>query len=100
MNSRGTELLVASALCAAVSGVTAETMQLTDKVSITGKILEEKHDLVIVDIGYTVLEIPRNQIIKISKGDSATPTNAAPACTLRGRFAPGVSIPLSALSSR
>jgi serine protease Do len=63
-------ILLASALCAAIPSAMAETVQLKDKVSITGKILEEKHDLVIVDIGYTVLEIPRNQIIKILKGDA------------------------------
>src|SRR6266852_4522076 len=36
---------------------------------ICGKILAEKRDQVIVDLGFTVLTIPRNQIVKISKED-------------------------------
>ena len=43
----------------------AEVIQLRDKATITGKVLTEKRDLVVVDIGYTVLTIPRNQIAKI-----------------------------------
>ena len=45
----------------------ADVLQLKDKASVTGKILAEKHDQLVVDIGYTVLVIPRNQILKISK---------------------------------
>lgn len=48
-----------------VSQAFAETLQLKDRASITGKILAEKRDHVAVDIGYTVLMIPRNQIEKI-----------------------------------
>jgi len=47
----------------------ADTVQLKDKAAITGKILARKHDQVIMDIGYTVLTIPRNQIEKIMEGD-------------------------------
>ncbi len=45
----------------------ADTLQLKDKAAITGKILAEKRDQVAVDVGYTVLVIPRTQIVKISK---------------------------------
>jgi serine protease Do len=41
------------------------TVELKGKASVTGKILAEKHDQVIVDIGYTVLDIPRNQVARI-----------------------------------
>ena len=51
----------------------ADTVQLKDKAAITGKILARKHDQVIMDIGYTVLAIPRNQIEKIMEGDSRLP---------------------------
>jgi serine protease Do len=51
----------------------ADTIQLKDKAAITGKILVEKHDQVAVDVGYTVLLVPRNQISKISKTDIADP---------------------------
>jgi serine protease Do len=59
----------------------AETIELKGKTSVNGKILADKHDQVVLDIGYTVLVIPRNQIVNISKTDAADPptkTLAAP----------------------
>jgi serine protease Do len=47
----------------------ADVIQLRDKASITGKILAEKKDQVAVDVGYTVLVVPRSQILKIKKGN-------------------------------
>lgn len=47
----------------------AETIQLRDRAAVTGRILAEKRDQVIVDLGYTVLTIPRNAIVKISKDE-------------------------------
>ena len=44
----------------------AETIQLKDKAAISGRILAEKRDQVAIDVGYTVLVVPRNQIVKIS----------------------------------
>ena len=43
----------------------ADTIQLKDSSAITGKVLTEKRDQVAVDVGYTVLVVPRNQISKI-----------------------------------
>lgn len=57
----------------------ADTIQLKDKAALVGKILSEKHDQVAVDIGYTVLVVPRNQIATISKSDPADPPPAKPA---------------------
>lgn len=51
----------------------ADTVQLKDKAAITGRVLAEKSDLVAVDVGYTVLVIPRNQVVKISKTDAPEP---------------------------
>jgi serine protease Do len=51
----------------------ADTIQLKEKATITGKILAEKRDQVAVDVGYTVLVIPRNQITHISKASDETP---------------------------
>ena len=48
----------------------ADVLQLKDKAAIAGKILAEKRDQIIVDLGYTVLAVPRNQIIRIVKGES------------------------------
>jgi serine protease Do len=45
----------------------AETIQLQDKAAVTGKILAEKRDQIVVDLGFTVLSIPRNQIVAISQ---------------------------------
>ncbi len=49
----------------------ADELQLKDNATVSGKILAEKKDQVVVDIGYTVLLVPRSQIIKISKTESA-----------------------------
>jgi len=43
----------------------ATTVELKGKASVTGKILEEKKDLIIIDIGYTVLAIPKSQVVKL-----------------------------------
>ena len=58
-------------LALAIVGAAADELQLKDKAAITGKILAEKSDLVVVDVGYTVLLVPRSQITKITK--SAAP---------------------------
>jgi serine protease Do len=45
-----------------------DTLQLKDKASITGKILAEKPDQVVVDLGYTVIVVPRTQVIRVTRG--------------------------------
>jgi serine protease Do len=45
----------------------ADTVQLKDSAAVTGKILLEKPDSVVVDVGYTVLVVPRSQILGITK---------------------------------
>ena len=56
----------------------ADTLQLKGNDAVTGKILAEKPDSVIVDLGYTVLVVPRTVIAKISKVAEATsPSTAA-----------------------
>ena len=64
----------------------ADVVQLKDKASVTGRVIAEKRDLVAVDVGYTVLTIPRNQISRIvkegesePKGKSGAVTSTAPA---------------------
>jgi len=64
--------LAALLLCGALWGV-ADTIQMKDAASVTGKILAEKPEQVVVDLGYTVLTIPRKEIIGISKSDEAQP---------------------------
>jgi serine protease Do len=57
-------LAILAASCLLASG---ETVHLKDKSSVSGKILAEKRDQVVVDLGFTVLSIPKNQIARISK---------------------------------
>ncbi len=64
--------LAALLVCGAQSPF-ADTILLKDKSAVTGKILAEKSDSVVVDVGYTVLVIPRNAIGRISR---ASETNA------------------------
>jgi hypothetical protein len=54
-------------LCSFSSAAVADVIQLKDKATVTGKIVAEKRDSVFVDIGYTVLPIPRAQVAKISR---------------------------------
>ncbi len=70
-------LCVALALGGVVGGDGA-TVQLKDKAVVTGKILAEKRDQVIIDIGYTVLVIPRNQIVALLEDDARRANNIAP----------------------
>lgn len=58
-------------------GAGADTLQLKDNAAITGRILSEKNDSVAVDVGYTVLVVPRGSIARIARGDAAE-TSAKP----------------------
>jgi len=58
-----------------------DTLLLKDHAAITGTILSEKHDSVAVDVGYTVLVVPRDRITKILRGDETQ--MAAKASTAR-----------------
>jgi serine protease Do len=69
-------VLPALMFCAATLAC-ADTVQLKDKDAVTGKILAEKPDAVVVDVGYTVLVIPRNDVEKISKAGEVLPPAAA-----------------------
>ncbi|HEV2694454.1 MAG TPA: trypsin-like peptidase domain-containing protein [Verrucomicrobiae bacterium] len=66
-------LTIAALLVGGVQLDFADTLQLKDKSAVTGKILAEKSDSVVVDLGYTVLVVPRNAISRITK---ANETNA------------------------
>ena len=69
----------------------AEVVVLKEKAAVTGKILAEKRDSVIVDLGYTVLTIPRSQIARILKEEEEKPakpvkSKAAPATATTTAF--------------
>ena len=73
--------------------VLADVIQLKDKASVTGKILAEKRGEVVVDVGYTVLVIPRKDVVKISKADATGPSSKAvpePSAEARAEAKPGL----------
>jgi serine protease Do len=53
----------------AISCVRADVVQLRDKAAVSGTILAEKRDQVVIDLGYTVLAVPRNQIVRILRDE-------------------------------
>lgn len=68
---------VVAVLCCGPLTVDAEVVQLKEKASVSGKILAEKRDQVVVDLGYTVLTIPRTHIVRILK-EEAAPSKTRP----------------------
>jgi len=80
--SKQSVLALAAAMCVSQLG-RADTIELKDKASVTGKILIEKRDQVAVDVGYTVLLIPRNQIANISRSGNPVAPAVAPAATVK-----------------
>ena len=76
-------LLLSSAL------VLGDTLELKDEASITGRIIAEKSEHVAVDVGYTILMVPRSAIAKVTtakseeeskqepKGENVTPPASA-----------------------
>lgn len=66
-------ILFSALVLAERSAAGADVLQLKDQAVINGRILAEKPDQIAVDIGYTVLVVPRNQIVNISRTDAAKP---------------------------
>ncbi len=64
-------LVLSALLVCGLNFATADTIQLKGNDALTGKILTEKPDAVVVDVGYTVLVVPRSAIIKISPVNEA-----------------------------
>jgi serine protease Do len=63
-------ILGAALICQAVAY--GDTVRLKDEASLTGRILTEKKDVVYLDVGYTVLSIPRGEIVQLVR-DAETP---------------------------
>ncbi len=62
-----------------------DVVQLKDKASITGRIIAEKPDQIFVDVGYTVLSVPRIHVDAITKTDNISPSPAPVAAAKRIR---------------
>jgi len=78
-------LLLGVALAAGRDCAWADVIELKDQATISGKILAEKRDAVIVDVGYTALVIPRNAVTKISAGEAAGAAKIPPKQTQPAR---------------
>ena len=68
-------LIFAACVCSQFPAF-GDEVQLRDRAAVMGKILAEKADQVIVDLGFTVLAIPRTHIVKTIHGDGATAAGA------------------------
>ncbi len=86
---------VGSFLLLCCAAAPAATVELKGKASVTGTILAEKRDQIIIDIGYTVLVIPRNQVLKLLHDNEAAaqsivaPAPAPPAVAIQPALEPG-----------
>ena len=69
-------LIFAACVCSQFPAF-GDEVQLRDRAAVTGKILAEKADQVIVDLGFTVLAIPRTHIVKTTRGEGVTATAAS-----------------------
>ncbi len=69
-------ILAASLVLPALAAT--DTVLLKDKASLSGKILAEKKDMIVVDVGYTVLTVPRTQIVKITRATDEEAASPAP----------------------
>jgi serine protease Do len=68
----------------------ADVVELKDAAAISGKILAEKRDAIIVDVGYTALVVPRSAVTKIISGEQTVAAKPAPKSK---KAAPVASVP-------
>jgi len=57
----------------------SDTLRLKDDASISGRIVAEKSEQVAIDVGYTVLVVPRGAIVEVVSGAQAPPSGVAAA---------------------
>jgi len=62
--------VLSALLVCGLQSASADVIQLKDQAAVTGKILAEKPEAVVVDVGYTVLVVPRSVIANISRASS------------------------------
>ena len=72
-------------LLAWATTASSEVVQLKDKSAITGKIVADKPDQIFVEVGYTVLPIPRGSIERIERDEATPPSKSAPPVTSKAR---------------
>ncbi len=69
--------MICLALLLSGMALSAATVQLKDKASVSGTILAVKSDEIVIDIGYTVLVIPRSQILPLLGDEAPAPRSPA-----------------------
>ncbi len=79
-------LALAVLLCCGAQLLSADTIQLKDAAAVTGKILAEKADALVVDLGYTVLVIPRAAVTGVAKASTAGASANVVAVPTTGQF--------------
>jgi serine protease Do len=85
-------LVLAALLGGGTSYIFADTIQLKDASAITGRILAEKSDSIVMDVGYTALVVPRSAITGVSKAAAVNSLNpVAVAAATTGDFYSAVS---------
>src|ERR1039458_4355743 len=82
------KMILCGALLLGGFALPGATVQLKDKASVSGTILAQKPDEIVIDIGYTVLVIPRSQILKLVNDN-------APASKITAALAPVAAVPES-----
>jgi len=63
-------LLFAALMGCGLFAAQADTVELKGKAAIVGKVLAEKPDQVAVDVGYTVVVVPRKEIVRVLKSNT------------------------------
>jgi len=64
--------------------LSATTVELKGHTSVTGTILADKHDQIVIDIGYTVLVIPKSQVVRMLDASAKAAKVAPGPATLDG----------------
>lgn len=76
-------LFLCVAVAASASGVTPATVRLKSGAEITGELLKERADALVLDLGFTVLTVPRSEVAEVKKEE--TDKQAAPVQTAKER---------------
>ena len=75
-----------------------DTIELKDQVAITGRILSEKPDQYVVDIGYTVLLVPKSEVLRVlDSAGVASPARPDDVAAARSTGTPAAGVPEDAL---
>jgi serine protease Do len=62
---------------ASATGWALDTLELKGQAALTGRILAERADQIVLDVGYTVLVVPKQEVAKVVRGSGAEGTPPA-----------------------